>query len=379
MPRLLPLLLLVPGLLLAAVPAPSVHAEEGRLLRNDAFETWQDGLPVGWTRSIGARRDPGDTPATIRKLSGNGVVLAGDAKTNLWPMLSQRVRVEAGAFLDLQFRARVLGAKREAGQFGSCYVGFVLRDVNGKPSGFTVQDIRSAEWQGGHVRMKLPDGTAQVDVALFLSQTGQLEVNHLWLRVRPAEESFDILVSEMDRQYSFFAAHDLDWQQLAHRHARKARAAQTPAAFIEALTPLLAELKDGHVWIQAPDGARTNTWAPRITPNFEIQPLLPKLEGMQQVVRNVLSATTADGFGYLAIGTMQLTPQQYGLVERAFRANFDKPGIILDLRVNGGGQEVWGQRLCSFLTKERVLYGRAKIRSGPKHTDLMPEYFEGQS
>ncbi|MDF1700382.1 MAG: S41 family peptidase, partial [Planctomycetota bacterium] len=247
-----------------------------------------------------------------------------------------------------------------------------LRDVEGKPAGVTVQDVRHAAWRTETVRLRVPAGVGAVDVALFLSQTGRLEVRDVELRESKAEDSIDILIRAMDRHYSFFAAHEIDWRQEAHRHRRAAEAAKTPAAFITAIKPLLAKLKDGHVWIQAPDGRKTYTWTPQVEMNFDLQYLLGHLQDVQQVIRNVLSATTPEGHGYLALGTMQGTPTQYAAVERAFRAHFDKPGIVLDLRVNGGGQEVWGQRLCALLAKERTLYGRAQVRSGPKHTDLQP-------
>lgn len=360
---LLPLL----GLLLAAHPGLA----EDLPLENEAFEAWADGLPVGWRRSVGARRDPGDRPGQIVQLKGSGVALVGDAKTNLWPLLSQRITTKPGAFVELLYTARALGTKREPGQFGSCYVGFMLRDVHGKPAGFTVENVTATDWADGAVRLKLPQGASTVDVAIFLSQTGRLEVARMRVRERPASASYNVMIAEMGRRYPFFAAHEIDWMQVGHRHRMNVREAKTTEAFIAAIQPMLAELKDGHVWIEAPDGTKTWTWTPTVRTNFELQPLLGRMNDVKQVIRNVISATTPEGYGYLAIGTMKLTPEQFGAVESALKAHFDKPGIILDLRVNGGGAEVWGQRLCGLLTKERVLYGRSKLRGGEAYDDLI--------
>ncbi len=358
--------------LLGLLVAPAVAVAEPPSLRNGAFEAWKDGLPVGWEASTGARRDPGDVPSRIEPLEGGGVALVGDAKTNLWRMLGQRVQARPGTFLELRYRARAVGSRREAGQFGSCYVGFILRNVQGKPAGFQIADVRHTAWREGAVRLKLPRGVSTVDVAIFLSQTGRLEVTSLALHERGPADAFDVLVEEMDRHYSFFHAHEIDWRARAQPHGEAARAAKTPAAFIDRIKPLLAQLEDGHVWIEAPDGTKTWTYTPRPHLNFELQTLMGRLEHMKQVTRNVLSATTAEGYGYLALGTMQLEPEQFLAVEQAFRGHFDKPGIILDLRVNTGGQEVWGQRLCAYLTKTRVHYASALTRSGPKHDDLAP-------
>ena len=62
MPRLVLTPLIALALLLGSgLPAHATELE----LANAAFEQWKDGLPVGWSKSIGARRDPGDTPGRV--------------------------------------------------------------------------------------------------------------------------------------------------------------------------------------------------------------------------------------------------------------------------------------------------------------------------
>lgn len=361
---LLTILLLLQALL------PESAAAEGLALSNGDFKEWAKGLPVGWARSEGAKNGASETRTVIAEMQGGGVSLAGSAGTHHWSMLTQAIDVRAGEYLELTFAARGIGLKKEPGQFGSCYVGFLLRDDVGKPNGFIIEDVSRPEWRTEHIRMRVPASARSVHIAIFLSQTGRLEVRDVGVRPLEPEDSFQTLVSSMDRHYSFFAAHEIDWKALTEKYARPARAAKTPAAFINAVRPMLAALEDGHVWIDAGDGVRSPTWTPQVTLNFNLQQMLSSLTDVKQVIRNVLSARTKDGYGYLALGTMEGSEAQYAAVEQAWRGLFDAPGIVLDLRIDSGGQERWGQRLLGFLTKKKVLYGRAQRRAGPAYDDL---------
>ncbi len=367
----MPRLALVALLLLPLLIPESASAEE-LALANRGFALWKGDLPVGWTRSEGAKNGNSASTTSITRLADGGVSLAGNAGTHHWSMLGQRVDVRAGDVIELAFTARATGLKLDRGQFGSSYVGFVLRDTDGKPNGFAIEDVRSATWRGERIFLRVPESAASVEVALFLSMSGRLEVRSVEARRLGPEASFDVLAASMDRHYSFFAPHGIDWKALCAKHAAEARKAKTPEAFIDAVRPLLASLKDGHVWIDPPDGTRIPTWKPTVDYNFDLKQLLPQLSNLNQVIRNVLTARTTDGFGYFALGTMDGTSAEYDTVETAFRGLFDAPGLVIDLRMNGGGQEVWGQRLLRFLTKTRVLYGRALRRGGPAHDDLVP-------
>ena len=45
-------------------------------------------------------------------------------------------------------------------------------------------------------------------------------------------------------------------------------------------------------------------------------------------------------------------------------------GLILDLRLNGGGNELNGQSIASYFLDQERVYAKSKIRTGVKHTDL---------
>ncbi len=367
------LLILLPALLFPIAPLPvrTASAGEAVKLSNPQFAEWGKGLPAGWTRSVGARRDPGDTATRIAQVEGGGVALEGDAKTNLWHMLSQPVKAAPGSYLQLSALTRATGRRHEAGQYGSCYVGLVFRDHSGGFAGFAVEDVRHDAWRTSNVYVRVPEQAAAVEAAIFLSMTGRLEVRGIAVQRLAAKDSFGVLWHSISRHYSFLGPHKIPWAKMAEAYEKPLSSAATPADFIKKLKPALAGLEDGHVWIQAPDGTKTWTHTPKVVRNFELNVVMNRVEKVQQVVRNVLAGRTTEGYGYLALGTMQLSPQDYAQVEHTFRGLFQTKGIILDLRVNGGGAESIGQGLCGYLTKKRVLYGRSLIRSGPRPEDLM--------
>ncbi|MDJ0523505.1 MAG: S41 family peptidase [Planctomycetota bacterium] len=362
-------LLLATVLLLWAGPA---GADEP-LLGNGDFSAWKDGMPVGWVAAEGARhgfQGPKSETNRFEPLEGGGVASVNTPTAGLWKMLTRRFAARPGEVFRLDFEARGVGLKKEQHQFANRWVGAFFKNAKGQRLAFPFVEVHTDAWQKGFLHVQAPRGTAYGEAAFFCSLTGRFEVRRMALsRVEPSD-SFDVLVQDMDRYYPFFQQHDIDWKKLTAEHRKKALAAKTPAAFATAITPMLAALKDGHVWIDVPRKPRRPTWPPAAPTNFSLQEVMKRLASHRQVVRNVLVGRTKDGYGYLAIGSMQGKRPDLVLVDAAWRSLFDTPGIILDLRVNGGGQEMWGQHLLGALADVPVYYATSRLRSGPGHDEF---------
>jgi hypothetical protein len=169
----------------------------------------------------------------------------------------------------------------------------------------------------------------------------------------------------MERHYSFFAPKGIDWAKLTERYRRSAESAPDVAAFVAAISPMLAELDDLHVWIESPSGGRHKT-CPIRGPKAYRRPALPPLEAVRRVGDLGLVGRTAQGLGYVAI--YRLTAPK--LVERKLCSRiedlFDTPGMIIDLRRNSGGSEPLAARIASRFTDQPRVYALSKYRSGPK-------------
>ncbi len=340
------------------------------LIQNGDFKLWEGGTPTSWTTEIGARNgyaSPTNPTNTFSPLEGGGVASTGHAKVIDWRILMQRFAAKPGESFKISCRTRGVGLKREGHQYDNCWVGAFFKDAAGRRLAFPMVDVHGADWSDGFLHVRAPGGTAYGEVGFFCSTSGRFEVTRLDVRRVDPQESFDVLVEDMDRYYSFFAAHKIDWPALVEKHRPAATAATTPAAFAKAITPLLAELQDGHIWVDTPERGRSVPWAPKVATNFELPAALARLTSKRQVISNVMAGRTKEGYGYLVIGSMAGSRPQLAQLDGAWRSLFDAPAIVLDLRVNGGGQEVWGQKLLGCLTQTSVAYGTAKVRGGPKH------------
>ena len=69
-----------------------------------------------------------------------------------------------------------------------------------------------------------------------------------------------------------------------------------------------------------------------------------------------------DGWGYIAVRTLS-TGQVVPAFDRLLDDLADAPGLILDLRNNGGGNSLWGDRMVARLLTEPVTYGRECFRA----------------
>ena len=71
-----------------------------------------------------------------------------------------------------------------------------------------------------------------------------------------ATQAFDRLWEEMDRNYSYFALKpEVDWMALKEKYRPQVAKSKNSQEFAAAVKPMLAALRDIHVWIETPSGA----------------------------------------------------------------------------------------------------------------------------
>ena len=77
----------------------------------------------------------------------------------------------------------------------------------------------------------------------------------------------------------------------------------------------------------------------------------------------VESRRLEDGWGYIAVRTLQGGPGLVKAFDAALDNLLDTPGLILDLRSNGGGNSLWGERMVGRLITETMPYGEECFRA----------------
>jgi Peptidase family S41 len=311
-----------------------------------------------WTPSIGA--GGGDRASTV-SVTGERVVLEGDARTTAWQVVAEPQAVLPGSWWELRFTANAAFVG-EPGRFGDCYVGLGFYDAKGGRAGGKVAQLDGR----GRERFfaQVPANAVRADVMIFLSRPGRLEVADVALAPVAVPDSWTILVDDMDRFYSHFEKRGrFDWRAHTAKLEARGRAAKDPAAFAEVVVELLAPLEDLHVSVTPPGAPTRYPFVPKVAANLDAKATFARLSGLERINRQAAVATV-DGFGYLALGGLTFGPAELDALDAAMARLVERPGIIFDLRPNGGGDETQAQRLVAWVTDRERVYARSAFRAG---------------
>ncbi|OAR22012.1 protease [Streptomyces sp. ERV7] len=212
----------------------------------------------------------------------------------------------------------------------------------------------------------------------------------------PQPGAFDVFWRTFQENYPFFAAKGIDWREVRDRYRPRAEAARTDAELFAVLTEMVAPLHDAHVVVSADRTGffgmtRPGTEVPgpdlddKVTAFVERRDLAGRplqRYGKGRIGYADVPARDGGSYGYLRLSAFS------GYSERntyaANRAELDRAldailtpdrvhrlrGLILDVRVNGGGSDSLGLDLAARLT-DRPYFAYAKRT---RHTAPQPQY-----
>ncbi|MBD3175131.1 MAG: hypothetical protein GF320_08115, partial [Armatimonadia bacterium] len=184
-----------------------------------------------------------------------------------------------------------------------------------------------------------------------------------------AEDIFAHTVEAFETRYAMFGIKDfVDWQTLVSEHRGAAAEQATSYQVAAILADMLSELRDMHIGVSV---------GPETIPVYQPERLLNgSLEGIQTMIGDLSSpgagltvGRTEDGLGYLLIGSLgdsRLTEP----FDEALAQMRDAPGLIIDVRFNGGGNEALGQQIAGRFVSEPSVYAMHQYRAGPGLTEL---------
>lgn len=356
---------LLPVLVLSA--ARAYGDEPKSLLVNGDFAAWDGVSPRGWQISEGSRSGLGP-PSKVGKCPDGGVRLAGDAKTGSWKLLAQTVPVAAGATYRLAFDARFTEGPHGEGQKPNVYAG--VRTTTAAGAQFLIDIPLRSEWTPGEVVFRATEG--KTEVLVFLSWSGTLDVRAITLEKLLPAQSFDVLVRSMGRYYSFFGHAGIDWPRHAATFRERAELASDQQSFSALLAELLAPLHDLHVSWQAPGGQRQSAGLPKIVPNVDAR-LKDAVKGLRPVTKGAqaLFGELEPGVPYVLFTSLLGDEEDWKRIEGAVVALLpDSKGLVIDLRPNVGGNEVWARQIVQHLADQPRVYARRAVRSGPGPEDF---------
>ena len=196
--------------------------------------------------------------------------------------------------------------------------------------------------------------------------------------------NFDIFARTFSENYPFFTLHHYDWHQVVAAHRAQINDATTPTELFAQLSDMISPLQDAHTgmgdksinasfsgWrppapISQTDAKAANTI---IDKNYLTTPLDKYCN--DQVVFGMLK----NQIGYLRIksfgnfGASPLFSDQTAALEAAldhiFSGATGMRGLVIDVRINGGGSDNFGALIASRLTTTRYLAYSKTYRNDP--------------
>lgn len=174
--------------------------------------------------------------------------------------------------------------------------------------------------------------------------------------------ALDALRRAIDTRYSYRDRIVTDWDALFSRLNTTALPATSRAGFARAVARELAAAQDVHFSLIVGD-ARFPTHRRNVTPNVDPDVLAAGVPHYTRHNNIVATGRFDDGTLYLEIDALP-APTDPALAP-AFEAlkSLDKaPAVIIDVRLNGGGDEAAAQKIASYFTGADTVYSRDRIR-----------------
>ncbi|MGH8279385.1 MAG: S41 family peptidase [Gammaproteobacteria bacterium] len=176
------------------------------------------------------------------------------------------------------------------------------------------------------------------------------------------------------RLYPYFDYKHIDWQAAYDRYRPQADQVTNELQLVHLLMDMTRPLKDVHVWFKSPDGDYLTTYDPKRArdPNWNIRvrdlyvPDLAYYGGADWGVGSIRQ------FNYLFISDWKKSALSLDAFVAALQQLHTSPGLIIDVRMNGGGNEDLAYKIAGFFADRTHLSEYYRYRNGPEPGDLGP-------
>ena len=188
-----------------------------------------------------------------------------------------------------------------------------------------------------------------------------------------AAKATDRLFTAIADRYSYRDRLGIDWGELQRSHRESLARASNGAALALGIAQLLQSAQDPHVNVQWKD-ATLPTCQRAVVANFDARGLQRVLPKLTRIGRIGLHTRTADGIGYVNVGSFAREHRDdFEAVLDAVRAMHDCKAIVIDVRTNGGGDELIARRLAAFFVTGEKVYAAHRIRDPKAEGGFQPK------
>ncbi|MGL4993201.1 MAG: S41 family peptidase [Bacteroidales bacterium] len=191
-------------------------------------------------------------------------------------------------------------------------------------------------------------------------------------RVNPysKQENFDMLWETLDSRYCFFSYKSVDWRDVKEKYRSGLDTCYTKEQLFYLFGSMLSELKDGHVNLYSSfDIARYWNWFEDYSENY-YEDITKKYLGKNYSITGGLRYTTLrDSIGYVRYASFSSGISHSG-IDAIFSRFSNSPGIIIDVRHNGGGSLSYAEILASRFFEKTTRVGYIQHKTGKGHDDF---------
>lgn len=184
--------------------------------------------------------------------------------------------------------------------------------------------------------------------------------------------ALDTLERAIETQYSYRDRLGLDWKTLFAEARSRAAATTSREAFVRVLVELLAPAKDAHMELIV-DGKYVPTDPARPVPNASVKGIKSRVTDLKTPGR-CLSVGRVRRLAYVLVnglenGKCDSLPSDWS---NAFPDLEAAPGMILDLRGNTGGNEVYAQAIAGSFVASPTPYVMSEVRDASAPSGFLP-------
>ncbi|MHC4163773.1 MAG: S41 family peptidase [Planctomycetota bacterium] len=185
---------------------------------------------------------------------------------------------------------------------------------------------------------------------------------------REARAAFDEVWTAFDKEYACFGLRPkVNWAKLGETYRRDLDRVDTVFRAAAVIADMLAHLENLHVWVKAGNDGLPGYTRPRpLNASWEA---VPKILGPVRKAGDNLQWGRKDRVGYLNVHGLS-DPKLPEHVDAALESLKDTKTLIVDLRFNGGGDELLARQVAGRFVDEERVYSLNQYRSGPSHNEL---------
>lgn len=174
----------------------------------------------------------------------------------------------------------------------------------------------------------------------------------------------------VERRYSHRETRAADWTSLWPRFEPRLKTAASAREFAVVAGEMLAATRDPHIWLEV-GGETVAAFRRNVPPNVAPE-LLPRLVAKwSQPNKVVATGWAAPRVGYIAINSWSSkhSPDAYEAAFKALEEFRNAPALIVDVRLNSGGDDSIAGRFAGCFIERRVLYSRLLALDATTTTD----------